>query len=149
MRIGSPETPGFGQHSISRWSALITATVILAIQPNVVPMFAQRIGATQGAPSSHDLSELPLINPVANRIADPNRIMEDEMRMEDDQRLDRAFVQQRYRDMTEDAERLLSLASTLKTDVKSERSLTLEDIAVTDQVEKIAHSLKSKMVETR
>ena len=61
--------------------------------------------------------------------------------------MEKAREQQRYKDMKRDAEKLLELATELKQQVdrSDENTLSLDVVKKAEQIEKLAHSVKSRM----
>ncbi|WP_263355321.1 hypothetical protein [Acidicapsa acidisoli] len=100
-----------------------------------------------GEPQPHDVSTWPPINPLANRTADANRIMEDSMKMHENQKRFEQLNLQRHKEMTSDTEKLLALANQLKTaaDKNSKDLLSMESVREAEQIEKLAHNVRQKM----
>jgi short-subunit dehydrogenase len=61
--------------------------------------------------------------------------------------MEKARQQQRYNDMKRDTEKLLELATELKQQVdrSNENTLSLDVVKKAEQIEKLAHSVKSHM----
>jgi cell envelope opacity-associated protein A len=104
-------------------------------------------GGMSGDPQPRDISTWPPINPLANRTADANRILEDEMKLRDNQKRWEKLNVQRRKEMTSDTEKLLALANQLKseTDTVSKASLSVNTIHQAEEIEKLAHSVRDKM----
>jgi hypothetical protein len=100
-----------------------------------------------GEPQPRDVMTWPPINPLANRTADPNRILEDSMKLRENQKRMEQLNLQRHKEMTTDTEKLLSLANQLKseTDRNSKDALSVEAIRQAEQIEKLAKSVREKM----
>jgi hypothetical protein len=107
---------------------------------------AQQLGGTSGIPQ-RDITTWPPINPLANRTADANRIMEDSMKVRENQKRLEQLNLQRQKEMTSDTEKLLSLANQLKaaTDKNSKDLLSMESVREAEEIEKLAHSVRQKM----
>jgi len=105
-----------------------------------------------GDPQPRDISTWPPINPLANRTADPNRILEDSMKLRDyRKRMDQLNLV-RHKEMTTDTEKLVALANQLKSETdkdtkasKETSSLSMESVRQAEQIEKLAHSVRDKM----
>jgi len=104
-------------------------------------------GGMSGEPQPRDVMTWPPINPLANRTADPNRILEDSMKLRENQKRMEQLNLQRHKEMTTDTEKLLSLANQLKseTDRNSKDALSVEAIRQAEQIEKLAKSVREKM----
>jgi len=100
-----------------------------------------------GDPQPRDIMTWPPINPLANRTADANRILEDEMKRRDNQKRFAKLNEQRRKDMTSDTEKLLALANQLKaeTDAISKDALSMDSVRQAEQIEKLAHNVREKM----
>jgi hypothetical protein len=132
---------------ITPWARnLVCLAAVIAI-----PYSSGISGALQqgmsGEPQPHDVSTWPPINPLANRTADANRIMEDSMKLRENQKRFEKLNLQRQKEMTSDTEKLLALANQLKTaaDKNSKDVLSMESVREAEQIEKLAHNVRQKM----
>lgn len=100
-----------------------------------------------GEPQPRDVTTWPPINPLANRTADANRILEDEMKLADNQKRFAKMNLQRRKEMTSDTEKLLALANQLKaeTEAISKETVSMDAVRQAEQIEKLAHSVRDKM----
>jgi hypothetical protein len=103
-----------------------------------------------GDPQPRDVNTWPPINPLANRTADPNRILEDSMKLRDyRKRMDQLNVV-RQKEMASDTEKLVALANQLTSEMDkdsrdSKENLSMESVRQAEQIEKLAHSVRDKM----
>jgi hypothetical protein len=127
---------------------LVCLAVLVSIPFSALVSQAQQSGEPPTGP--RDPSGLPPINPLANRTADPNRILVDSMKHQDLEKRFRELNQLRQKEMTADTAKLLALATELNT--KTEKSvndkLTMEAVRQVEQIEKLAHSVRDKMKAT-
>ena len=133
--------------SIPRVAPLVRNLVCLAAV-TAIPFSAGISRAQQsGDPVPRDLASWPPINPLANRTADANRILEDSMKLQDNRRRFEKLNLQRQKEMTSDTEKLLALAGQLKseTDKISREALSMEAVQQVEEIEKLAHSVRDKM----
>jgi hypothetical protein len=131
--------------SLLVWPALVAMTAVIGGSFWIRSVEAQQ--NTQ--PAFHDYSNWPPINPLANRTADANRILEDSMRVQESQKHQRELILQRHKEMKSDTAKLLALVMELKS--KSDtpnRSFTVDDLAKTDKIEQLAHNVKASMAGT-
>jgi len=95
-------------------------------------------------------SGVPPISPLANRTADPNRIMEDSMQTpEARKRLEQLNVL-RQKEMTDETARLVRLANEVKaeTDKSTTDSLSVVELRKVELIAKLAKSVREKMKAT-
>ena len=133
---------------LSRWArGLACLAVVVAIPIPSVFSSAQQSNGMSGDPQPRDVSTWPPINPLANRTADANRILEDSMKLRENQKRLEQLNLQRHKEMTTDTDKLLSLANQLKseTDKDSKDALSMEAVRQAEQIEKLARSVREKM----
>jgi hypothetical protein len=108
---------------------------------------AQQANGMSGDPQPRDVSTWPPINPLANRTADANRILEDSMKLRENQKRFEQLNLQRHKEMASDTEKLLALANQLKaeTDKSTKDSLSMESVRQAEQIEKLARTVREKM----
>jgi hypothetical protein len=126
--------------------SLVCLAVVVAVPSSGGISSAQQIEGTTGIPS-RDITSWPPINPLANRTADANRIMEDSMKLRENQKRLEQLNLQRHKEMTSDTEKLLALANQLKaeTDKGAKDSLSMESVREAEQIEKLARTVREKM----
>ena len=127
----------------ARGLALLAAVLFVSFAVGV----SQAPVGQSGDPQPRDIMTWPPINPLANRTADANRILEDEMKRRDNQKRFAKLNEQRRKDMTSDTEKLLALANQLKaeTDAISKDALSMDSVRQAEQIEKLAHNVREKM----
>jgi hypothetical protein len=108
---------------------------------------AQQPNGMSGDAPARTMSGLPPMNPLANRTADANRILEDSMKLRENQKRFERLNVQRHKEMTTDTEKLLELANQLRTETAKSagESLSMEAIRQAEQIEKLAHGVREKM----
>ena len=107
-------------------------------------------GAAGGDNQMRSTSGIPPISPLANRTADPNRIMEDSMQTpEARKRLEQLNVL-RQKEMTDETARLVRLANEVKaeTDKSTTDSLSVVELRKVELIAKLAKSVREKMKAT-
>ena len=108
---------------------------------------AEQSGGSQAPTNLHDASQWPPMNPLANRTADPNRILEDSIELQINRKLLKQMNVQRQKEMTADTAKLLALANELKAelDKSSTDELPMDVLRKAEQIEKLAHGVQEKM----
>jgi hypothetical protein len=136
----------------SKARTLACLAAIAAIPFSASVSLSPQTGGASGDPQPHDVSSWPPINPLANRTADANRILEDSMKAHDNQKRFEQFNLQRRKEMTSDTEKLLALANQLKAEADkastgnaSKDVLSMDAVRQAEQIEKLAHSVREKM----
>jgi hypothetical protein len=127
--------------------SLVLLAVVAAVPFSAGVSQSSAPGGMSGEPQPRDISTWPPINPLANRTADANRILEDEMKLRDNQKRFEKLNLQRRKEMTSDTEKLRALANQLKveTDHVSKELPSMDTIRQAEEIEKLAHSVRDKM----
>jgi hypothetical protein len=132
---------------LTPWArSLVCLAVVVPIAYSDGILGAQQTEGTSGIPQ-RDITSWPPINPLANRTADANRILEDSMKLRENQKRFEQLNLQRHKEMTSDTEKLLALANQLKaeTDKSTKDSLSMESVREAEQIEKLARTVREKM----
>jgi hypothetical protein len=136
---------------LSPWAIAIVCLAVSAVIPLIPHVsLAQQSGNVQSPANMHDFSQWPPINPLANRTADANRIMEDSMKSKENQKRLAELNLQRKKEMSEDTDKLLVLANELKTvaDKVNKDPISMESVRKAEAIAKLARDVREKMKAT-
>ncbi len=133
-RSGAPSNRQPARHD---WGRVIACLAVMAA-------FAGAAHPGQQAPSLNP--DKPYLMPAANNLPDANA----QMQMRDQQAKQKNYEAanaERKKQIAEDSERLLKLATDLKAEVDktTKDTLSLTVIRKADEIEKLAHNVKEKM----
>jgi hypothetical protein len=107
-------------------------------------------GAAGGDNQLRNSSGIPPISPLANRTADPNRIMADSMQTPESRKRLEQLNLLRQKEMTDETARLVRLANEVKSETGqgTTDSLTVVELRKVELIEKLAKSVREKMKAT-
>jgi hypothetical protein len=128
---------GAARTSRLRWARILACLAAMAT-------LAGAAGPGQQAPSMNP--DKPYLSPEANRLPDRNQQME--MREQQTKQQDYAAANtERKKQISDDAAKLVKLATDLKSEVDktTKDTLSLNVIRKADEIERLAHSVKEKM----
>jgi hypothetical protein len=139
--------------NLAPWARnLVCLAALVAMPYSAGISSALQSNGLSGDPQPRDISTWPPINPLANRTADANRILEDSMKLRENQKRFEQLNLQRHKEMTSDTEKLLALANQLKAETdksstgkSSKDALSMEAVRQAEQIEKLAHTVREKM----
>jgi hypothetical protein len=148
MRIKATFSDGFrkqGPLLKSSWAHGLFCLAVLVAVPCTIGNSQQ--SASAGENQVRDHSGIPPISPLANRTADPNRIMEDSMHSPEARKRLEQLNLLRQKEMTDETAKLVKLANEVKleTGQSIRDSLTVVELRKVELIEKLAKSVREKM----
>ncbi len=140
MLPGTPDPLSFRVHSLARLAAvglLVLASIWACAQQQQQP---------GGAPDMSPIPNKPIILPEANRVPDANDRMQMDQQQTKKDKFEAANAVRR-KQISDDAAKLLELATELKAEIdKTDKdTLSIDVIRKADNIERLAKGVKEKM----